>query len=286
MIRTVCINFSLKKSKTLNNGTAPVYLRLTVAGERVEFTTRRYIKPDRWNPDTQKMTGTNEEARVFNHYLKTLEQKVFEEHRVMLDTKVSVTAENLRDRLLGKNDIKCSKMLVPISKEHNKRIKSLIGKEYAAGTLERYETSLKHTIDFMQWQYKRNDIDIVDVDHDDLAELYEVETKQLKRQVRRNIERFPGEDFMFELTNEEYKVLRSQFGTLKQGQHFKYAPMAFTELGISMLSSVLNSPAAIQVNIQIMRIFVHVRQILADNTEIRLEIEKIRNELLNHGKNM
>jgi hypothetical protein len=120
----------------------------------------------------------------------------------------------------------------------------------------------------------------------DLAELYEVETKQLKRQVRRNIERFPGEDFMFELTNEEYKVLRSQFGTLKQGQHFKYAPMAFTELGISMLSSVLNSPAAIQVNIQIMRIFVHVRQILADNTEIRLEIEKIRNELLNHGKNM
>jgi hypothetical protein len=82
MIRTVCINFSLKKSKTLNNGTAPVYLRLTVAGARVEFTTRRYIKPERWNPDTQKMTGTNEEARVFNHYLKTLEQKVFEEHRV------------------------------------------------------------------------------------------------------------------------------------------------------------------------------------------------------------
>lgn len=120
----------------------------------------------------------------------------------------------------------------------------------------------------------------------DLAELYEVETKQLKRQVRRNIERFPGDDFMFELTPDEYKVLRSQFGTLNQGQHFKYAPMAFTELGISMLSSVLNSPAAIQVNIQIMRIFVQVRQVLADTTEIRLEIEKIRNELFNQGKNM
>jgi hypothetical protein len=84
----------------------------------------------------------------------------------MLDTKVSVTAENLRDRLLGKTDVKRSKMLVSIFKEHNKRIKSLIGKEYAAGTLERYETSLKHTIDFMQWQYKKNDIDIVDVDHE------------------------------------------------------------------------------------------------------------------------
>ncbi|MBD1384593.1 ORF6N domain-containing protein [Mucilaginibacter rigui] len=117
----------------------------------------------------------------------------------------------------------------------------------------------------------------------DLAELYQVETKHLKRQVRRNIERFPGEDFMFELSPEEFQISRSQIGTLKQGQNFKYAPMAFTELGISMLSSVLNSPAAIQVN---MRIFVHVRQILTDTTEIRLEIQKIRNELFNHGKNM
>ncbi|WP_238381779.1 site-specific integrase [Mucilaginibacter pedocola] len=156
----------MKKSKTLNNGTAPVYLRLTVAGERVEFTTRRYIKPERWNSDIQKMTGTNDEARVFNNYLKTLEQKVFEEHRLMLDAKSPVTAENLRDRLLGKANVKRSKMLVPIFQEHNKRIKSLIGKEYAAGTLERYETSLKHTIDFMQWQYKKNDIDIVEIDHE------------------------------------------------------------------------------------------------------------------------
>lgn len=120
----------------------------------------------------------------------------------------------------------------------------------------------------------------------DLAELYQVETKHLKRQVRRNIERFPGEDFMFELSPEEYQISRSQIGTMKQGQNVKYAPMAFTELGISMLSSVLNSPAAIQVNIRIMRIFVHVRQILTDTTEIRLEIEKIRSELFNHGKNM
>ncbi|QQL51197.1 ORF6N domain-containing protein [Mucilaginibacter ginkgonis] len=120
----------------------------------------------------------------------------------------------------------------------------------------------------------------------DLAELYKVETKQLKRQVRRNLERFPGEDFMFELTPEEYNISRSQFGTLKQGQNIKYAPMAFTELGISMLSSVLNSSDAIQINIRIMRIFVNVRQLLSDTTEIRLEIEKIRNELFNQGKNM
>lgn len=78
----------------------------------------------------------------------------------------------------------------------------------------------------------------------DLAALYQVDTKQLKRQVRRNIERFP-EDFMFELTQAEYEILRSQFGTLKRGEHSKYLPMAFTEQGVAMLSSVLSSPTAI-----------------------------------------
>jgi len=117
----------------------------------------------------------------------------------------------------------------------------------------------------------------------DLAELYDVETKQLKRQVRRNLDRFP-EDFMFELTREE--ISRSQFGTLKQGGNIKYAPMVFTEQGVSMLSSVLNSKRAIQVNIQIMRIFTRVRQMLMDNTELRLEIEKIKSKLDNQDKNM
>jgi hypothetical protein len=82
----------------------------------------------------------------------------------------------------------------------------------------------------------------------DLAELYGVETKRLKEQVRRNIERFPH-DFMFELTKDEYQALRSQIATLKRGQHSKYAPFAFTEHGVLMLSSVLNSERAIQVNI-------------------------------------
>jgi hypothetical protein len=119
----------------------------------------------------------------------------------------------------------------------------------------------------------------------DLAELYEVETKQLKRQVRRNLLRFPA-DFMFELTRDEYGTLRSQFGTLEKGAHSKYSAMAFTEAGVSMLSSVLNSDRAIRVNIQIIRIFTRIRQMLADNTELRLEIEKIKNKLDNHDKNM
>ena len=96
----------------------------------------------------------------------------------------------------------------------------------------------------------------------DLADAYGVDTSQLKRQVRRNIERFEGEDFMFEVTREE--LSRCQIGTLniKRGQNIKYLPFAFTELGVAMLSSVLTSTIAININRDIMRAFVDVRQAL------------------------
>jgi hypothetical protein len=121
----------------------------------------------------------------------------------------------------------------------------------------------------------------------DLAVLYGIETKRLKEQVKRNITRFP-EDFMFELTELEYDSLRSQIATLKKGrgQHQKYLPMVFTEHGILMLSSVLNSDKAIQTNIQIMRIFAKVRQMLLDTTEMKLDIVQIQKKLENQGKNI
>lgn len=119
----------------------------------------------------------------------------------------------------------------------------------------------------------------------DLAALYQVDTKQLKRQVRRNIERFP-EDFMFELTREEYEILRSQFGTLKRGEHSKYLPMAFNEQGVAMLSSVLSSPTAIKVNIQIIRVFAKIREVYADTLQLNLEIEAIKKKISNQSKNI
>jgi len=119
----------------------------------------------------------------------------------------------------------------------------------------------------------------------DLALLYSVETKVLKQAVRRNVNRFP-EDFMFELSSPEYEILRSQFGTLKQGEHSKYLPMAFTEQGVAMLSSVLNSPAAIRVNIQIIRVFTKIREVLTETLNVKLEIEHIKTKLMNHDKNI
>jgi phage regulator Rha-like protein len=109
----------------------------------------------------------------------------------------------------------------------------------------------------------------------DLAELYGVETKVLKQAVRRNIDRFP-DDFMFELTKGENQSLRSQNVTLKRGQHSKYLPFAFTEHGVLMLSSVLNSERAVQVNIQIMRTFTKLREALIDNKDLRKELEELK----------
>ena len=108
----------------------------------------------------------------------------------------------------------------------------------------------------------------------DLAQLYGVETAQLKRAVKRNIERFPA-DFMFELNKDELKILRCQIGTSSWGGT-RYLPMAFTEQGVAMLSSVLNSKRSIQVNIQIMRAFTQLRQALLDNEDLRKELSKLK----------
>lgn len=111
----------------------------------------------------------------------------------------------------------------------------------------------------------------------DLAELYGVETRVLKQAVRRNLNRFP-KDFMFQLTKKESQSLRSQTVTLKRGQHIKYLPYAFTEQGVAMLSSVLNSDKAVQVNIEIMRAFVQLRKFLQSNESLATKLKELEKE--------
>lgn len=117
----------------------------------------------------------------------------------------------------------------------------------------------------------------------DLAALYGVPTKRLNEQVRRNRTRFPA-DFMFQITEEEVESLRSQIATLKQGRgrHRKYLPHAFTEQGVAMLSSVLHSPRAVRVNIEIMRAFVRLRQLLAGNAELAHRLAELERRVGDH----
>jgi len=118
----------------------------------------------------------------------------------------------------------------------------------------------------------------------DLAELYEVETRVLNQQVKRNIDRFP-DDFMFQLTEIEWETLKSQNATPSWGGRRKL-PYVFTEHGVLMLSSAINSKKAIAVNIQIMRIFTKLREMLTDNLSLKLDVEEIKKKLTNHSKNI
>jgi hypothetical protein len=118
----------------------------------------------------------------------------------------------------------------------------------------------------------------------DLAELYGVETRRLNEQVKRNIVRFP-EDFMFQLTKAEFINLKSQIATSSWGGRRKL-PYAFTEHGVLMLSSVLNSDLAIKVNIQIMRVYTKIRNILSTNKELLLKFEKMETKLADHDNNI
>lgn len=121
----------------------------------------------------------------------------------------------------------------------------------------------------------------------DLAELYGVPTKALKQAVRRNMERFP-EDFMFEMSQEEFEQWRSQTVTSNPGDKMglRYAPFCFTEHGVLMLSSVLNSAAAIAVNIQVIRVFTKMRELLANHKDILLALEKLRGTVSHNSRDI
>lgn len=163
MNKTFNLLFFVKKNKIRTNGTAPIYLRITIDGKAAEIAAKRYIDPKKWDNKSQKAVGNSQEAKTLNSYLKTLEQKVYDFHYQMLKEEDFVTAESLKSKLLG-TDV-TTRMLIPIFQEHNDKVEALVGQDFAPGTLERYKTSLKHTQEFLNWKYKVSDIDITKIDH-------------------------------------------------------------------------------------------------------------------------
>ena len=155
--------FFIKKSKIKANGTAPIYLRITIDGVPKEISSKRNIQPIKWDNKLQKVIGNSEEVKALNSYLKTLELEVYEAHHAMMKDKKTATSSDLKSQLLGLDSR--ARMLIPIFQDHNDKIKSLVGTEFAAGTWERYTTSLKHTVEFLQWKFAVSDIDIKEIDH-------------------------------------------------------------------------------------------------------------------------
>jgi site-specific recombinase XerD len=159
----VTLHFYAKSTKANGNGLLPIYVRLTIDGKRFEYSTKKFIEPSKWSTELSKMKGNSEEARSINNLLDFTRNRINEIQFELLKDGVSLKIEEFKNRLLGIKERE--RLLIPIFTEHNRKIKELVGTEYAPGTLERYETSLKHTKDFLQWKYRVSDIDIEKIDH-------------------------------------------------------------------------------------------------------------------------
>ena len=156
--------FYLKRPKNYEKGPIPVYMRITVDGKRSEVTTNRECEPSEWSTGAGRAKGTREKVRSFNAYLDNLQTKVYDACGLLANAEVDITAESIKNLFIGK--VEKPHMILEIFTEHNRQMEALVGDEYASGTLERYQTSLKHTKDFLEWKYQKLDMDIKRIDHE------------------------------------------------------------------------------------------------------------------------
>ena len=156
--------FYLKKPKNYQKGPIPVYMRITVDGKRAEVATSRECEPSEWSPGAGRAKGTREKVRSFNAYLDNLQTQIYDACGFLANAEVDITAESIKNLFIGK--VEKPHMILEIFTEHNRQMEALVGDEYASGTLERYQTSLKHTKDFLEWKYQKLDMDIKRIDHE------------------------------------------------------------------------------------------------------------------------
>jgi hypothetical protein len=172
--------FFLKRVKKDDVTNLPIYIRITVSGDSCEVSTKRKCETGKWNTDTGRMSGKNDQAKELNSYLDTLQQKIFEAKRklIEIDDK-EITAGNIKTILFRRKIDEQKYMLIEIFKHHNDQMAALVGNEFAEGTLERYGTSLKHTRSFLQWKFKVDDIELNQLNYEFISE-YEFWLKSVR----------------------------------------------------------------------------------------------------------
>lgn len=160
--------FFLKKTDSSDGLKRKLYGRITVNGISKEFSTKRNWFKDRWNQGANRATGNKEDAKSINYYLDALVSKIYEGKRELITNGEDVTTENLFQLLFGNTDDR--KFILQIFQEENDKMKELEGKDYAIGTIKRFETSLSHTREFIKWKYNSEDIEIRKLDHEFIRE--------------------------------------------------------------------------------------------------------------------
>ena len=163
MKNTSNILFYIRRFRANKDGKAPIYLRLTIQGKRAELTTNRFVIPDKWLVSAQMMKGTTEEARTINNYLNALRNKVLQHINSLELQNLEVTAESLRVAVLGVEEKEHT--LIELFDYHNLRMKSLIGIDYALATYKKYTYTLDKVKAFLQYQYRKNDVTLGELNH-------------------------------------------------------------------------------------------------------------------------
>ncbi|MBK9284363.1 MAG: site-specific integrase [Sphingobacteriaceae bacterium] len=174
----ISILFFIKRSKPNASGLVPIYMRVTVGGSRIEISAKRFIEPSAWAANAGKVRQGSGDSKSVNHYLDMLKKQTYDYQTELIQAGLLVTAENMRNKLLGTELGKFS--LIDIFQDHNDKMKALIGNKFAEGTHERYKTSLSHTVEFLKWKFKVSDIDIRRIDHAFITE-YEFYLRSVKK---------------------------------------------------------------------------------------------------------
>ncbi|SCY19176.1 Site-specific recombinase XerD [Nonlabens sp. Hel1_33_55] len=163
MNRTFGILFYLKKSKVDSKGFAPIYLRITVDGTRKEVSIKRRIEIKKWSTAANKAIGRTDDVRELNAYLDIITSKLYQHHKELIENDELVTAEKIKNKYLGKT-VK-DKTILQIFKTHNDQVRALVGQDFAAGTLDRYETVYRHLESFMAHTYNVSDVELKKIDY-------------------------------------------------------------------------------------------------------------------------
>ncbi|MGY4538615.1 site-specific recombinase XerD [Mucilaginibacter sp. UYNi724] len=155
--------FYIRKQKNYTGGAMPIYMRITVSGKRADISVGRDCDPVKWNNQAGRAIGTKEEIKSLNNYLDSLQTKLRNAQQALIDTNQQVTTESLHNEFAGKNQK--SHFLMQLFKEHNSKVKALIGNGFEANTLKGYNTSEKHLTGYLQKEYGKTDIEISQLNH-------------------------------------------------------------------------------------------------------------------------
>lgn len=179
MNSSISVLFYARKSRATAKGLIPVYLRITLGGERFEISTKLYVQEDQWSHEAGKMKGNNEEAKRMNALLDAFRVRAFDYQREIMNEGKPFTVETYKAKWLGIITER-PRMLLEIFEHHNKQMKELIGQEFSPLTFERYTTSKKHTHDFMKWKYNVDDMNIKDLNYEFITD-YEFWLKSVRK---------------------------------------------------------------------------------------------------------